>query len=299
MKLDVFSEIQKRDCDANGGFARLLEESIEQARVADEAGFDCWWEVEHHCTPDFSYSSCPELILEAIAPQHETAAGRSRRRTGAVRDQSSVAGGGARRDARSHQRRPARSGAGEVGRQGVGDVRHLRAAGRGRPRRSNADAAARMVRQFVFVAEPALESGGANRAAETGATSASAVVAYVLEPAVVRTRRSARCRRARHDVVRAGRRARRHDQRLSRSASRSSASRRDASSTTASASSRSCTSRNRRVPRSTSGAPRSALWYVSSAPRVFNVPRDIFYTEHSRQYRPAIAPVVERAVGSG
>jgi alkanesulfonate monooxygenase SsuD/methylene tetrahydromethanopterin reductase-like flavin-dependent oxidoreductase (luciferase family) len=35
--------------------------------VADEAGFDCWWEVEHHCTPDFSYSSCPELILEAIA----------------------------------------------------------------------------------------------------------------------------------------------------------------------------------------------------------------------------------------
>ena len=27
-----------------------------------------------------------------------------------------------------------------------------------------------------------------------------------------------------------------------------------------------------------SGAPRAALWYVSSAPRVFNVPREIFYT---------------------
>jgi alkanesulfonate monooxygenase SsuD/methylene tetrahydromethanopterin reductase-like flavin-dependent oxidoreductase (luciferase family) len=27
-----------------------------------------------------------------------------------------------------------------------------------------------------------------------------------------------------------------------------------------------------------SGAPRAALWYVSSAPRVFNVPRDIFYS---------------------
>ena len=48
MKLDIFSEIQKRDCDANGGFGKLLDESIEQARVADEAGFDCWWEVEHH-----------------------------------------------------------------------------------------------------------------------------------------------------------------------------------------------------------------------------------------------------------
>ena len=27
-----------------------------------------------------------------------------------------------------------------------------------------------------------------------------------------------------------------------------------------------------------SDAPRAALWYVSSAPRVFNVPRDIFYS---------------------
>jgi alkanesulfonate monooxygenase SsuD/methylene tetrahydromethanopterin reductase-like flavin-dependent oxidoreductase (luciferase family) len=67
LKLDIFTEIQKRDCDANGGFGQLLKESIEQARVADAAGFNCWWEVEHHCTPDFSYSSCPELILQAIA----------------------------------------------------------------------------------------------------------------------------------------------------------------------------------------------------------------------------------------
>ncbi|MEZ5559025.1 MAG: LLM class flavin-dependent oxidoreductase [Pseudomonadales bacterium] len=67
MKLDIFAEIQKRDCDANGGFGPLLRESIEQARAAESAGFDCWWQVEHHCTPDFSYSSCPEMILEAIA----------------------------------------------------------------------------------------------------------------------------------------------------------------------------------------------------------------------------------------
>jgi alkanesulfonate monooxygenase SsuD/methylene tetrahydromethanopterin reductase-like flavin-dependent oxidoreductase (luciferase family) len=66
MKLDIFSEIQKRDCDANGGFARLFAESIEQAKLADELGFSCWWEVEHHSTPDFSYSSCPELVLAAI-----------------------------------------------------------------------------------------------------------------------------------------------------------------------------------------------------------------------------------------
>ena len=67
MKLDIFSEIQKRDCDANGGFPQLFQESLEQAKAADAAGFDCWWEVEHHCTPDFSYSSCPEMMLQAIA----------------------------------------------------------------------------------------------------------------------------------------------------------------------------------------------------------------------------------------
>jgi alkanesulfonate monooxygenase SsuD/methylene tetrahydromethanopterin reductase-like flavin-dependent oxidoreductase (luciferase family) len=67
MQLDIFSEIQKRDCDAKGGFPLLLEESLAQARAAEAAGFGCWWEVEHHCTPDFSYSCCPELMLQAIA----------------------------------------------------------------------------------------------------------------------------------------------------------------------------------------------------------------------------------------
>lgn len=67
MKLDIFTEIQKRNCEANGGFPLLLQESIEQARAADAAGFECWWQVEHHCTPDFSYSSCPEMILQEVA----------------------------------------------------------------------------------------------------------------------------------------------------------------------------------------------------------------------------------------
>lgn len=67
MKLDIFTEIQKRDCELHGGFPRLLEESLAQARAADDAGFTCWWQVEHHCTPDFSYSSCPEMILQEVA----------------------------------------------------------------------------------------------------------------------------------------------------------------------------------------------------------------------------------------
>jgi len=71
MKLDIFTEVQKRNCDANGGFRQLLDETLEQARAADKAGFNCWWQVEHHCTEDFSYSSCPEMLLEAIALQTE------------------------------------------------------------------------------------------------------------------------------------------------------------------------------------------------------------------------------------
>ncbi|MCB1691412.1 MAG: LLM class flavin-dependent oxidoreductase [Pseudomonadales bacterium] len=67
MKFDIFTEIQKRECEAQGGFGQLLKESLEQAQAAERAGFSCWWEVEHHCTPNFSYSSCPELILQAVA----------------------------------------------------------------------------------------------------------------------------------------------------------------------------------------------------------------------------------------
>ncbi len=67
MKLDIFTEIQRRNCEANGGFAQLLVDSIAEAKAADEAGFGCWWQVEHHCTPDFSYSSAPEMILQAVA----------------------------------------------------------------------------------------------------------------------------------------------------------------------------------------------------------------------------------------
>ena len=49
-----------------------------------------------------------------------------------------------------------------------------------------------------------------------------------------------------------------------------------------------------------SGAPRSALWYASSAPRVFNVPREIFYQairgNTDPRSRPSTAALSEREV---
>jgi len=69
VKLDVFAEIQKAGPVGSGHEARILRDSIEQARAADAAGFGCWWLVEHHGCEEFSYSSAPELILAWIASE--------------------------------------------------------------------------------------------------------------------------------------------------------------------------------------------------------------------------------------
>lgn len=67
MKFDIFCEIQKARPWPENHEAVLFQETIEQARAADVAGFDTWWEVEHHSAEEFSYSSAPALVLTAIA----------------------------------------------------------------------------------------------------------------------------------------------------------------------------------------------------------------------------------------
>jgi len=67
MKLDIFCEIQKAFPWKGADEAGLFAEILAQARAADEAGFDTWWQVEHHGAPQFSYSSAPEVVLTAIA----------------------------------------------------------------------------------------------------------------------------------------------------------------------------------------------------------------------------------------
>ncbi len=54
----------------NGGIERrAYEHTLEQARLADELGFDFVWAVEHHFLEEYSHSSAPELLLTAIAMQ--------------------------------------------------------------------------------------------------------------------------------------------------------------------------------------------------------------------------------------
>ncbi len=71
MKFDVFCEIQRAFPWVEGDEAGLLRDTLEQAEAADRAGFEVWWQVEHHGAPEFSYSAAPEVLLTAIAMRTE------------------------------------------------------------------------------------------------------------------------------------------------------------------------------------------------------------------------------------
>jgi len=67
MKFDVFCEIQRAYPWHGADEASLFAEIIAQAKAAEAAGFEIWWQVEHHGAPEFSYSAAPEVVLTAIA----------------------------------------------------------------------------------------------------------------------------------------------------------------------------------------------------------------------------------------
>jgi alkanesulfonate monooxygenase SsuD/methylene tetrahydromethanopterin reductase-like flavin-dependent oxidoreductase (luciferase family) len=67
VKLDIFCEIQRADISTPEQERALFADTIEEARVADKAGFEVWWQVEHHGAPEFSYSAAPETVLAVIA----------------------------------------------------------------------------------------------------------------------------------------------------------------------------------------------------------------------------------------
>jgi alkanesulfonate monooxygenase SsuD/methylene tetrahydromethanopterin reductase-like flavin-dependent oxidoreductase (luciferase family) len=50
---------------------RLLRDALEQVELAERAGFDCVWEVEHHFLEEYSHSSAPEVFLAAAAARTE------------------------------------------------------------------------------------------------------------------------------------------------------------------------------------------------------------------------------------
>ncbi|MEE8164132.1 MAG: LLM class flavin-dependent oxidoreductase, partial [Myxococcota bacterium] len=68
MILDIFSELQK---STDMEESRVYADALEQAMLADELGYGCWWSVEHHCTGDFSYCSTPDMFLTMVSQHTE------------------------------------------------------------------------------------------------------------------------------------------------------------------------------------------------------------------------------------
>jgi len=66
MKFSIFFEMQIADPTA-AKEARTFHECVEQAVLADELGYHCAWEVEHHGLYEYSHSSAPEVFLSFVA----------------------------------------------------------------------------------------------------------------------------------------------------------------------------------------------------------------------------------------
>ncbi len=66
MKFSVFYEMQIAD-PTRASEARLFHDCLEQAVLADELGYHCVWEVEHHGLYEYSHSSAPEIFLSFVA----------------------------------------------------------------------------------------------------------------------------------------------------------------------------------------------------------------------------------------
>jgi alkanesulfonate monooxygenase SsuD/methylene tetrahydromethanopterin reductase-like flavin-dependent oxidoreductase (luciferase family) len=66
VKFSLFFEMQIAD-PTPAKEALVFHQCVEQAQLADELGYHCIWEVEHHGLYEYSHSSAPEIFLAYIA----------------------------------------------------------------------------------------------------------------------------------------------------------------------------------------------------------------------------------------
>ena len=66
MKFSVFYEMQISHPTLDKE-AECFRYCLAQAELADAAGYDCVWEVEHHGLNEYSHSSAPEIFLSFVA----------------------------------------------------------------------------------------------------------------------------------------------------------------------------------------------------------------------------------------
>ena len=66
MKFSLFYEMQIAS-PTGPGERQLFHDCLAQAQLADELGYHCIWEVEHHGLYEYSHSSAPEIFLSFVA----------------------------------------------------------------------------------------------------------------------------------------------------------------------------------------------------------------------------------------
>src|SRR3989454_10109565 len=67
MQFGIFYEHQLPRPWREGDEHRLYRDALEQVELADRAGIDYVWEVEHHFLEEYSHSSAPEVFLAAAS----------------------------------------------------------------------------------------------------------------------------------------------------------------------------------------------------------------------------------------
>ena len=67
MRFGLFYEHQLPRPWEDGAEQRLYDDALEQIEIADRAGFDYVWQVEHHFMEEYSHSSAPEVFLAAAS----------------------------------------------------------------------------------------------------------------------------------------------------------------------------------------------------------------------------------------
>ncbi len=68
MRFGIFYEHQNpRPWEGERDEHRLFKDALDQIEIADRAGFDYVWEVEHHFLEEYSHSSAPEVFLAAAS----------------------------------------------------------------------------------------------------------------------------------------------------------------------------------------------------------------------------------------
>jgi alkanesulfonate monooxygenase SsuD/methylene tetrahydromethanopterin reductase-like flavin-dependent oxidoreductase (luciferase family) len=69
MKFGIFFELSVPRPFSAEVERQVILNALEQARLADELGFDVIWAVEHHFLEGYSHCSAPEMLLTAVASQ--------------------------------------------------------------------------------------------------------------------------------------------------------------------------------------------------------------------------------------